>query len=169
MNEKSLLMKNEIRIISIYRGLMLSKYYFFGILSMITIYLFILRLAPSSLYILITLAALPPILQSSLTDYTKTHKNRFFHKITEDYPFQLSRLKMKYKYTRLNYITNLTAYSIMILLICLWQIKYSTLSDLNLFLNKLPLVTLITGLTLQLFAVLIYRVKLPYDIMHNKV
>lgn len=169
MNEKSLLMRNEIRVISGYRALVLSKYYIITVLSLITIYLSVVRFAASSFYILITVVVFPPILKSAVKDYSKGHNNRFLTEFLLDKSFQLTALKKKYHYTRANHVINSVTYLITIFLICLWQINYSMAINLNPFLRKLPFLVLITGLTLRFLAVIIYHIKLPYDIMHNKI
>lgn len=168
MNNKSMLMKNEINIIAKHRALLLSKHYFTLVLSLISFYLGTMRLAVSSLYILIVLNALPPILHYAVKDYASknTHKSLG---ITQETPFLLNSLKSKYKFSKLSYAANSIVYLIMVILICLWQINYSYTDHLNVFLRKIPFLTLITGLTLRFLFVVIYRIKLPYDLMHNRV
>ncbi len=168
MNQKSLQMKYEIRTVSGYQALIISKYYFIILLSLITIYLSLLRLAPSSFYILLIPVTLPSILRSVIKDYTKKHNNRFLGDLTQEKAFQLSIMKKKYRYTRLKHVTESASYLVMSLLICLWQINYSLSLDLNPILNKTPFFLLITGLMLRFLLVIIYQIKLPYDIIHNK-
>lgn len=168
MNEKSSLMKNEIRLIARYRGMMISKYYFILILSLITIYLSMLRLAPSSLYILFTSVVMVPILKFMLIDLSHKHHNRFLTEIKQESPFLLSSLKQKYNYSKTNSFVNSITYIITCLLICLWQISNSLSDELNTYLCRLPFTVLITGVMLRFLSVAIYRAKLPYDIIHNK-
>lgn len=168
MNEKSLLMKNEIRIIARYRALMISRYYFIVSLSLITIYLSILKLAPISFYILITLAVLPSILEYIILDHLKNHKTQYLNNIASEQPFCLSTLKKKYHYTRISYFTNSITYLFVLFFICLWQINYSLYAEYGPIASKLPYITLISGLTLRFLAVIIYKGKLPYDLSSNR-
>lgn len=167
MNSKLSLMKNEIRIISKYQALILSKYYFTATLSFISFYLGVKRMAVSSLYILIMLNALPPIFVFFLKDYSIRY-NKFLSNLAKDIPFQLSFLKAKYNFSRIKYLTNAVAYLIMILLICLWQINYYN-EEIKGFLSRLPLTILIIGLTLRFSAVIFYRIKLSHDLMYNRI
>lgn len=169
MNDTAILMKNEIRSISKYRALLLSKYYLNIILGFTSLYLGAKQTAISSLYILIFLDFLPPILVFALKDYSSKYKNnKFLQDITQEDAFQLKHLKKKYKYTKIGYIANAAAYIFTMILICLWQLNYYYVGNLNDFLRKLPLLTLATSVTLRFLAVIIYRIKLPYNIMHNK-
>lgn len=168
MNEKSQQINNEIRLIARYRGLIISKYYFIMILSLITIYLSILRLAPSSLYILLIMVVMVPVLKSIQKEISIKHHNRFFAEFQQEIPFILGSLKQKYKYSGINSFANSTAYIIMCLLICLWQIRYSLSMDLNPYLRRVPFAILVTGVLLRFLSVIIYRIKLPHDVMYNK-
>lgn len=169
MNDKALTMKNEIRQIAKYRGLILSKYYLCIILTAATVYLGIYRFPASSLYVVLFLIVLPPIITSLLKDYSQKHQNRFLKHAIKEEAYLLSNLKKKYNYSGLRYIANQCAYLICMLLICLWQINFSRLEPAGSFVEKLPFAALISGLTLRYLAVIIYRIKLPYDLMHNKV
>ncbi|MDD3172816.1 MAG: hypothetical protein PHF63_04020 [Herbinix sp.] len=169
MNEKSIIMKNEIRAISKYRALILSKYYFNIILGFVTLYLGALRRPISSFYIFLFLNFLPPIFSFALKDYAQKYNNKIIRDIMLDNPFQLNNLKRKYNYSKMSYVANSASYFISIILICLWQINYSNTENINVFLNKLPIFILATGLILRFLAVIIYQIKLQYDLFNNKV
>lgn len=169
MSDKSLLMKHEIRNVSGYRALIVSKYYFITVLSLITIYLCILRLAASSLYILLSPVLLPSVLNYVIRDHAKKSHHKLWNEILQERPFCLSILKSKYGYSRLNYVSNSITYLVTILLTGLWQLNYSLTENLSPYIDKLPFFVLISGLTLRILAVIIYQIKLPNDLRHNKV
>lgn len=167
MNDKAAVINNEIRILSKYRALLLSKYYLTAVLGAISVYLGMKHYAASSLYILIVLQGLPPILTYALKEHYKKPSKKT-KKIFQDFPFELNYLKRKYKYSRQNYASESVSYLISGILICLWQINYTNTPGLNLYLHRLPLFTLASALLLRFLAVIIYRLKLPFDLMHNK-
>lgn len=169
MEEKASVMQNEIRLISKYRSLIISKYYLTLLLSLTSLFLGLMQLPVSPLYILLLLNVLPPILSLAIIDYSQKHNNKILCNITQENTFQLDTLKSKYKYSNMNYFSNSTTYLITILLICLWQINYNNAESINTLLRKLPLVILISGLILRFLSVLIYRAKFNYDLSNNRV
>ncbi len=169
MSQKSTVMQREIMIISRHRALMISKYYLTIVLSIISIYLAIKCLAVSSLYVLITLNALPPIFSYGLNDYAKKHNNTLVNKIIYESSFSLILLKQKYKYTRLYYMSNSITYYITILLILLWQINYSYSNYIDYYSRYLPSYVIISGLSLRILLIIIYRIKLHFDLVNNRV
>ncbi len=170
MDSKSDIMKNEIRHISRYRALTVSKYYLCLVLAIISVYLGIYNFPSTpSLSILFILAILPPILAFIIKDYAQKSKNKFIKNISQESSFLLSTLKKKYKYSKINYFTNSITYLICILLICIWHISFKRINYINETLEKLPVLTLITGLTLRYVLVIVYRIKLPFNLMRNKI
>ncbi len=169
MNEKALAMKKEIKSISGYRALILSKVYICILLTISTLYLGIHRISNSPLYILLILLILPSIISYVLQDYTLKKQNHFIINLIQEPPVLLNSLRKKYRYSRVSYLSNQIAYLITVLLICLWQIsnmKDMYLSDL---LCKLPLLILTTALTLRFLLAILYSFKIPHDVMLNKI
>lgn len=161
-------MKREIRIIANHRALMLSKYIMTFVLSIISLYLGMKKYAPMSLYILLVLNALPPILSSFFRDYSSNNPDKPLVKSLEDIPFQLNMLKNKYKYTKLSYLTNTVSHSISLILTLFWQINYNRREDLSVILSRTPTVLLLIFIFLRFSMVFVYHIKLRYDLSHNK-
>lgn len=169
MNEKAQSMKKEIRNISGYRALILSKYYICILLVISTFYMGIHKFGVSPLYILLFLTFLPSIISYSIHEYAQKYHNKFLKDLLQEAPVHFVNLKKKYKYSKVSYVSNQTAYIFSSLLICLWQINSSYSINPDSFLSKLPLIILGTALTLRFLLALLYRVKLPHDLMHNKI
>ena len=169
MSENAIIMKKEIRAVSNYRALIISKCYLTSVLGIASLYLGFLRYAMSPLYILLLLNILPPILVIAFHDYGKKYKVKVLLSITKDTPFQLSSLKKKYKYSKLSYVTNSVSYLFALILISLWQFNYNTSVNINTGLIKLPVIILITGVSLRFLGSLFYKIKIRYDLSHNKV
>jgi len=169
MNQKALSMKKEIRIISKYRALIISKYYLFLLLILVSLYLGMINYAMSPLYIAIILYFLPMIVGFALKDYAKKYRHKILISIIEESPFLLNHMKSKYKYSKLNYISNAIAYVIALLLIALWQYNYSTMVRINPFLQIIPVLILFSALTLRYLGIIYYQIKLHYDLSHNRV
>lgn len=167
MNDKAVDMKNEIRSIANLQALIISKRYISVALIAAAFYLSAMGEAVSSLYILLFLNLLPPILSYSFKN--TTWRNKWLQALIKEEPFRLNNLKIKYKYSRINYISNSIAYLFTMLLIFLWQINYSNNEVSNYILSRLPLLILATSITLRFLAVVLYRIKLPYDLLHNRV
>ena len=169
MNGKAATMKKEINAVAGYRALMISKYFITLLLGIASFYLGIIRYAMSPFYILLMLNILPPILNYALKDYAKKNiVNRLLAGFVEDIPFQLNMLKRKYKYSRLNYFSNSISYLFALLLLCLWQYNYNITENINELIIKLPLTILATGVSLRFLGIVVYRLKFPYDLSHNK-
>lgn len=169
MSEKATLMKYEIRAIANYKALMISKYYIALLLSLVSLYLGYLRYNPSSLYILFILAVFPYAISVGLRDYSGRGKNRFLIRITLEKDFLLSNMKKKYKYTTINHVANSIAYPVILVLIGLWQFRNNSAFGMNDLLRNIPSFILMTGLLLRLLGTIFYRLKLPYDLLHNRV
>ncbi|MBP1754271.1 MAG: hypothetical protein H6Q59_669 [Firmicutes bacterium] len=169
MNEKAAIMKNEIRVVANHRALMISKWILSFALLFVALYLGILRFPISPLYILLFLIFLPPILSSAAKDYSKKSQNKVLLAIVQDDPFLLNTIKTKYKYTKLRYITNSASYLVSLFMISLWQYNYSHQYYLADYLKSIPITLLASSLMIRLLVILLYRLKLPYDLSNNKV
>lgn len=169
MNQKVNTIKTEIHTIANYQALLLSKYYITAILLLISLYLGFLRYNLSSLYILIVLNIFPHALSILIKDLAGKTENRILVGITIDNNFQLSKLKRKYLYSKLKYVSNSITYLITLFLIGLWQSRNNIDFYLRDDIKNLPFLVLLTGLSLRLLSILYYRIKLPYDLSHNKV
>lgn len=169
MKSKAISMKREIRTISKYRALIISKYYFAFLLISTSLYLGLLKYAMSPLYIVIVLYSLPPILNSLIRDYTQKNNSKFLINIVTDEPFLLNNLKSKYNYSKLNSFTNGISFFIALLLIGLWQYNFSTIVRINELLQIVPILIFSTGLILRYLGVIFYQIKLPQDLSNNRV
>lgn len=168
MATKSSIMKREIYVIANHKALMMSKYIMTFLLGLVSLYLGYKKYAPLSLYILIVLNALPPILSYFYMDYSTNNPESSLVEGLKDAPFHLQLLKEKYKYTKLNHLTNTISYSASLLLMLLWQINYNRREDLGEILSVIPTVLLIPIVFLRIFLIIIYQLKLHYDLFHNK-
>jgi len=169
MNENAIVMKKEIRAVANYKAILISKNYITLILGLVSLVFGFLNYGMSSLYILILLNALPPILAFGLKDYADKYKLQILFDITEDKPFQLINLKRKYKYSRVNYVANSVAYLFALILIALWQYNYNTSFNKQSILVNTPVLILASGLALRLVAIIYFQIKIHYDLSHNKV
>lgn len=169
MSEKAAIMKNEIRVVSYHRALMISKWSLSFALLIVALDLGIRRFPISPLYILLLLNILPPILSAAIIDYSKKSQNKTILSIVKDDPFLLSSIKFKYKYTKLRYFTNSTSYLISLFLISLWQYNYSQQYYLPDYLKSIPITLIASSLVIRLLGMFYYRWKLPYDLSNNKV
>jgi hypothetical protein len=169
MNEKAMTMKNEIRALANFRALLISKRYISFLLVLTSLYLGIMRYVMSPLYILIVFQVLPPIIAFTLKDYAQKYKYQLLINATNDKPFLLSHLKVKYKYSKVKYIANSISYVLAVILISLWQYSNKASNNINAFLVYAPVLILTTGIILRFLAILFYRFKLPYNLYHNKV
>jgi hypothetical protein len=169
MNEKAIIMKKELRAVANYRALIISKNFLSFVLLIIALYLGIRRFPMSPLYILLFLNFLPAIFRFAANDYGMKSDNQYIKDLIKDETFLLSSLKAKYRYSRLNYVTNSVSYLISLILIALWQYNYNNQYYLSDFLKQIPVTVLAAGLVIRLFGVLFYNRKLPYDVEHNRV
>lgn len=169
MNEKALIMKTEIRSISGYRSLIISRISLSICLTASAFYVGILGYPSSPVYILLMLNLLPSILSYIFKDCAKKYKKPFFQYIIEDPVFNLRILKKKYHYSRLGYITNSLSFIIALILLIFWQYYCNTLQTLNLFIIYQPTLIIITNVLIRFFCIFLYRIKLPFDLSHNRI
>lgn len=167
MNNNTMDINKEIRSLSNYRALLLSKYYISVLLLIVSIYLVIKKYPASSFYILIILYTFPAILNFALSDYAKKYKSKLLLRITKDIPFILQSLKNKYKYTQLNYISNSITYLLCMLLLFLWQISYSKSSEG--LLSLVPYIIIVSGIAVRIIFLIIYHFKLTHHVKHNRI
>ena len=169
MNEKAAIMNKEIRAIAYYRALIISKLFLSFTLLAVALYLGLLRLPISPIYIMLFLNALPPIFSFTANDYYKKSHNKILQDIIKEDPFLLGSLKRKYKYTKLRYVTNSVSYLISLFLMALWQYSYSQQHYLPDYLKSIPIILLSSGIMIRLLGNWFYQLKLRYDLSHNKV
>jgi hypothetical protein len=166
MSEAAVIMKREIRLIAKYRALIISKYFITLLLCIMSLYLGIMRYALSPFYILLVLNILPPVLNHVIREYSG--KNRLLSDIRKDQPFKLKLLKNKYKYTRLNYVSNSISYLSALLLIGMWQYNYSASENMIDLIVPVPVIILAAGIFVRLLGIIFYQLKLSYDLSHNR-
>jgi hypothetical protein len=162
-------LNKAVRAIADYRSLMISKYITSAALLISFLYLGYLRYAVSPLYILIFLYALPPILTFAFTDYGKRYHFKLLNSFTQDNPNLLTTLRNKYHYTRLNYIANSISYLFMMILLLLWQYSNNRTTFIKSELINIPTIILTGSILLRIIGSAYYRIKLPYDLIHNRV
>ena len=161
-------MKREIRLISSYRSLMIGKYFLNLSLAFSIYQVVIHRLAISPLYILFLLNVLPPIITFCIIDYNHKHDNIKFKDFTYDRPFLLTTLKKKYNYHINLYLSNSISYLFSLVLLVLWHINYFYISKPNYWIVYLPIFIITSSLFLRIGVYWFYRLKLPQDIIQNK-
>lgn len=165
MNQKAILMKTEIRKVTSYHSLIICKKVTTLGLACSAYYVGYRGYFLSPLYILLLLNILPPIISFYIKEnYLSNNK---IQSIFKDTPFLLSQLKTKYQYTKIKYISNTVSYLFTLFLLILWQYNYITLDRTPALLIHLPY-SIFLGSVLTRFTLLIlYRIKIPYDILHN--
>lgn len=168
MNDKAIIMKKEIRLLSQYRSLIISRHFLTLILSITAMVFSFFRYNLAPLYTVIVLNAFPPFLTFAISDYSKNARKPLLIAITKDESFLLEHLKKRYRYSRLNYLANSLTYLIAMFFLALWQYNFSTTSPVPPYLQKLPVIILSTGLLLRMIGIPIYQIKLHYDLTHNR-
>lgn len=167
MGKDAITMKNEIRAIAKFRSLIISRYFITLLLLIVSLYLGFIRYALSPFYILLALNVLPAILNNVFKEYAC--KSKLLSDITKDQPFKLNYLKGKYKYSRLNYVSNSISYLITLLLIGLWQYNYSNSGNIKELIIYIPAIILVIGVLLRFLGNVFYQLKIHYDLSHNRV
>lgn len=168
MNDKAMIMKKEIRLLSQYRSLIISRHFLTLILSITALGFSLFRYNLAPLYTVILLNAFPPVLAFAISDTGKKTSKPLLIAITKEESFLLEHLKQRYRYSRLNYLSNSITYLIAILFLALWQYNFSTTSPVPPYLLKLPVVILSAGLLLRMIGIPFYQIKLHYDLTHNR-
>lgn len=168
MSENALSMKAEIHSISSYRALMITRVSLSFFLIISTIWMGILNYPSSPLYIFLFLNLMPSILTFAFQDYAKKYPNKILRNITLDAPFHLKILKKKYHYSRVKYISNSISFLLALILLLFWQYYCNSLLTTNLFLIYLPSAIITINVIIRVICILFYRIKLPYDLSHNR-
>lgn len=168
MNDKAIMMKKEIRLLSQYRSLMISRHFLTLILSVIAIGFSFFHYNMAPLYTVILLNAFPPVLTYAIRDNIKNARNPLLIAVAKDETFLLEHLRKRYRYSRLSYLSNSITFLIAILFMALWQYNFSTKAPVPHYLERLPVIILSAGLLLRIIGIPFYRIKLHYDLTHNK-
>ncbi len=168
MNEKAMIMKKEIRQLSQYRSLIISRHFLTLILSITTIAFVTGNYNMAPLYTVILLNIFPPVLEYAISDNIKNAKLPFLIALAKEETFLLSHLKKKYQYSRVKYLSNSVTFLIAMLFLALWQYNFSTKALVPPYLQKLPVIILSSGLFLRIIGFPFYQVKLHYDLTHNR-
>jgi len=169
MNNKAYAMKNEIRAISGYRALIISKFFLSVSLILSTLYIGFFGYQISPFYIFLVLNLLPPILSYALKDYVKRYQFKLLKQIAEDTPFHLSTLKKKYHYSRLGYVTNSISFLFSLVFLFLWQYNCSTTPNTISTILYQPTFFILTSILIRFTGIIFYRIKLPIDLVNNRV
>lgn len=152
---------------SLYRSLIITKYYLTASLIISFLLLVVAGYTESAFYILLALNTIPPILSYILRDYSKKNSNSYFYFFIEDNAFILDNLKAKYKYQKLKYITNLVSYLITLGLLILWQYTYLSKGGIIQEFIYLPTALLLSSLLVHLIFIVFYILKIKYDLSNN--
>jgi len=170
MNEcdKATVMRKEIKIISNYRALLISKFFICICLIIASYIVGYFGYATSPVYILLIFMVLPPIFSFAFKDYSKKFNYNFLKNITEDAPFLLINMKRKYNYSRVGYVSNSITFIFTLLLLCLWKYNLNSIDHTNPLIIYLPNIIIAGGLLIRIIVIIIYQVKLPYDLSHNR-
>ncbi len=168
MNNKAIIMKKEIRLLSQYRSLIISRNFLTLILSVTAIGFSFFHYNMAPLYTVILLNAFPPILTYAIQDNVKNARYPFLITVAKEETFLLEHLKKRYRYSRLKYLSNSITFLIAMLFLALWQYNFSTKASVSPYLQKLPVIIMAAGLLLRIIGIPFYRTKLRYDLTHNK-
>lgn len=166
---KATAMKKEIRSLSNYRSLQICKLFISVSLVIASFYVGLLDYAASPVYILLFYLVLPPLLSFILKDYNEKHNHPFLQSLIKDQPFLLNTLKKKYHYNKLNYTVNTISFFFVLFLLCLWQYNLSTMETVNKIASALPKIIITGGVLIRIIGSILYQLKLPYDLSHNKI
>lgn len=169
MNKKSSIMKKEIRLISQYHSLIISKYVITFCLFICSYFIGYWDYAMSPVYIVLLLNVFPPLLVYIFSQNIHKNSNKFYHELIIDTPFILSSLKKKYHYSREQYIANSISFLFSLLLLILWQYNYLTWTEIDLRVLYLPSLIVIIGILVRFIGIIFYQIKLPHDLFHNNV
>jgi hypothetical protein len=164
--DKAAAMKKEIRAVSNYKAMRISKYYISICLFLSAYVVGYFDYAASPVYILLVYLTLPSILAFAFQDYAKRYHNKFIAYATKEEPFLLNSLKQKYHYTRTGYTSNSISFVFILILLCTWLYNLSTIVNVNLIVFFLPVIIIAGGVLIRLFGSIIYQIKIPYDISH---
>ena len=116
---------------------------------------------PSPLYILLSLAVLPSLLEAMFFSGQKAEKRE------NDLSFPL--FCKKYRYSSIRYKSMNLAYLLLFILLTAWHISYATSTDLPDFVTHLPVLTAALSLLTRLFGIISYRIYFhffPLKAMH---
>jgi len=168
MQNKAYQMRKEIRLISKYKALGLSKNFMSICLVISTIYVSLQRYPVSPLYILFLLHVLPPILSFAIKDYANRYHNKILIYLSKENPFLLSALKRKYHYSRINDSSNTFSFYFTLIMLILWQYNYITMYYIESWHLYIPVIILSVALFIRSIGTIFYQFKLHYDISTNK-
>jgi hypothetical protein len=169
MTNTAFTMKQEIRSVSVHRALILTKYMINLSLLIISIYLFYKAYALIPMYIFIIYNIMPIFISNVVKDYIKKHPESQLSIHIDKKDFQLNQIVRKYKYTPLRSFSNTISFFICILFLILWQYSYYMSPQENGILSRSPVIILACAFVLRFLFQVFYQIKIPYDLMHNKI
>lgn len=152
---------------SLYRALIITRFYLTACLAISFLLLVVVGYTESAFYILLTLNAIPPILSFVIQDYSKKNVNSHLHSFIEDNSFTLYNLKVKYGYQKVKHITNFISYLITLILLLLWQYAYLLKGGISQEFVYLPTVLLLSSFLIYLVLIVFYIFKIKYDLTNN--
>lgn len=169
MKKKDINMKVEIHMISNYKALILTRVSLSCFLIVSTIYVGILNYPPSSFYIFLTLNILPSIFIYTFKDYAIKYPNKLIKLLTEEPLFRLKILKRKYHFTQIKYSSNLLSLFLANILLLFWQYYCNQLQSVNYILLYQPILLIGFHAIFYVVCATFYKLKITYDLNHNRV
>lgn len=167
-NNKKGTIQSEIIKTSLYRSLIITKYYLTTFLAISFLLLAVAGYTESAFYILLSLNAIPPILSIILKDYSKKQPDSWLFSFMEDNAFILDNLKAKYSYLKIKHITNFVSYLITLVLLILWQFTYLSKGGILQQFIYLPTILVVSSLFVHLMLFVFYIFKIKYDLSNNR-
>ncbi|MDF2539030.1 MAG: hypothetical protein K0S76_2051 [Herbinix sp.] len=168
-NDKAITMKKEIQAVAHYKALRITKYYLIIALILSTLLTGYSGYPSSSFSILFVFLVLTPILSFTLKDYSSRNDNKFLKALTQDPPFYLNTLKKKFRYSKVQYTAETISFYFTMLLLFLWLYHLRSYEHINPLVLYQPVIIIISCIILRVFAGIIYKLNINYDLMHNKI
>ena len=160
--------QSEIIKTSLYRGLIINKYYLTICLTISFLLLAFAGYTEAAFYILLTLNVIPPILVFALKDYSKRNSDSWLFSFIEEKDFILDVIKIKYGYLKIKYITNFVSYLVTLVLLILWQYTYLSKGGMKQQFIYLPTILILSSLLIHFASIVFYIIKIKYDLSNNK-
>lgn len=160
--------QSEIIKTSLYRALIITRYYLTICLTISFLLLAIAGYTESAFYILLALNTMPSVLSFIVTDYSKKKPDSWLFFSIKDNTFILENLKTRYGYKKIMHITNFVSYLITLVLLILWQYTYLSKGGIIQQFIYLPTILILSSLLVHLVFVVFYIFKIKYDLSNSK-
>lgn len=148
----------EIKNLSKYRSLIISRWFINVELFLFTFYLVMNMKSITTMIIILAFNISIMIIRDMLSSRLKKEKVIF------------SMLRKKYGYSKLDYVTQSIAYAWCIFLMVLWQITLSKVMPYDIyFLNYTPTFIILISLLIRIIGEIFYNIKIRLDLKGNKI